>query len=102
MQEKVVAELRRMKDPLSGFDSALDDKQYFDKNQDARTDYDLVNLNGDSWTKVGEYTKSRGLRFDRKIVWSGGSLSVPTDEQPRWAFVLIEITYKLVFWTSTL
>lgn len=83
MQGKVVNELRRMKNPRSGFDSALDEKQYFDSNQDARTAYDIVNLNGDLWTKVGEYTKSRGLRLNRKIVWSGGSLSVPTDEQPK-------------------
>ena len=73
-----------MRDPQSGFDSALDEKQYFDTNQDARTEYDFVNLNGDSWTKVGEYTQSGGMTFTKKIVWSGGSLSVPTDKQPRY------------------
>lgn len=81
-----MTELRKMKDASTGFDSSTGRKQFFDSNQDAPAIYDVVNLNGDSWVKVGSYDPSpdQGLSIRKKIVWPGGSLNTPSDRhQPR-------------------
>ena len=77
-------ELRKMKDANTGFDSTTGGKMFFDSNQDAPALYDVVNLNGDSWIKVGSYDPSpdQGLSIKRKIVWPGGSVNPPPDQLP--------------------
>ena len=71
-----------MKDANTGFDGATGGKMFFDSNQDAPALYDVVNLNGDSWIKVGSYDPSpdQGLSIKRKIVWPGGSVNPPSDQ----------------------
>ena len=81
-----MTELRKMKDASTGFDSSTGGKQFFDSSQDGPAIYDVVNLNGDSWVKVGSYDPSpdQGLSIKKKIVWPGGSLNTPLDHhQPR-------------------
>ena len=74
-----------MKDKNTGFDGATGRKHYFDSHQDTPAIYDVVNLNGDSWVKVGSYdpTPDQGLRIKKKVVWPGGSVEPPADYQPR-------------------
>jgi len=79
MQRELVYELNKMKDPQTGFSSSVGDKLYFDSNQDGPAVYDLVNLNGNSWVRVGEYSPSSGLSVKRKIVWPGGILTPPSE-----------------------
>lgn len=81
VQKEIMTELRKMKDASTGFDSSTGRKQFFDSNQDAPAIYDVVNLNGDSWVKVGSYDPSpdHGLSIRKKIVWPGGSLNTPSD-----------------------
>ena len=86
VQKELLTELRKMKDPSTGFDSSTGGKQFFDSSQDAPAIYDVVNLSGDLWTKVGSYDPSpdQGLSIKKKIVWPGGSLNTPLDHrQPR-------------------
>lgn len=86
VQKELVTELRKMKDASTGFDSSTGGKQFFDSSQDAPAIYDVVNLSGDLWTKVGSYDPSpdQGLSIKKKIVWPGGSLNTPLDHhQPR-------------------
>lgn len=86
VQKEVVTELRKMKDASTGFESSTGGKQFFDSSQDASAIYDVVNLSGDLWTKVGSYDPSpdQGLSIKKKIVWPGGSLNTPLDHhQPR-------------------
>jgi len=86
VQKELVAELRKMRDASTGFESSTGGKQFFDSNQDAPAIYDVVNLSGDLWTKVGSYDPSpdQGLSIKKKIVWPGGSLSTPLDRhEPR-------------------
>lgn len=86
VQKEVVTELRKMKDASTGFESSTGGKQFFDSSQDAPAIYDVVNLSGDLWTKVGSYDPSpdQGLSIKKKIVWPGGSLNTPLDHhQPR-------------------
>ena len=83
-----MAELRKMKDANTGFESSTGGKMFFDPQQDAPAVYDVVNLNGDSWINVGSYDPSpdQGLRIKKKIVWPGGSLvAPPSTYQPRCA-----------------
>lgn len=84
VQTELMKELRKMKDANTGFDSATGGKMFFDSNQDAPALYDVVNLNGDSWIKVGSYDPSpdQGLSIKRKIVWPGGSVNPPPDQLP--------------------
>ena len=84
VQKELITELRKMKDASTGFDSSTGRKQFFDSNQDAPAIYDVVNLNGDSWVKVGSYDPSpdHGLSIKKKIVWPGGSLNTPSDHHP--------------------
>ena len=87
VQKEIMTELRKMKDASTGFDSSTGRKQFFDSNQDAPAIYDVVNLNGDSWVKVGSYDPSpdHGLSIRKKIVWPGGSLNTPSDHHsPRY------------------
>lgn len=79
VQRQVMAELRKMKDANTGFESSTGGKMFFDPQQDAPAVYDVVNLNGDSWINVGSYDPSpdQGLRIKKKIVWPGGSLVAP-------------------------
>ncbi|XP_078384806.1 uncharacterized protein LOC144667275 isoform X2 [Oculina patagonica] len=81
VQKELMTELRKMKDASTGFDSSTGGKQFFDSSQDAPAIYDVVNLNGDSWIKVGSYDPSpdQGLSIKKKIVWPGGSLNTPLD-----------------------
>ena len=81
MQKELITELRKMKDENTGFESSTGGKMFFDSDQDAPAIYDVVNLNGDSWVKVGSYDPSpdQGLRMKKKIVWPGGSMVSPPD-----------------------
>ncbi|XP_044174984.1 uncharacterized protein LOC114950055 isoform X2 [Acropora millepora] len=81
VQNEVIAQLRKMKDANTGFESSTGDKMFFDSHQDAPAVYDVVNLNGDTWINVGSYDPSpdQGLRLKKKIVWPGGSLLAPSD-----------------------
>ncbi|KAJ7377824.1 hypothetical protein OS493_026392 [Desmophyllum pertusum] len=83
VQKELVTELRKMKDESTGFDSSTGGKLFFDSSQDAPALYDMVNLNGDSWVKVGSYDPSpdQGLSIKKKIVWPGGSLNTPLDHR---------------------
>lgn len=86
VQKELLTELRKMKDASTGFESSTGGKQFFDSSQDAPAIYDVVNLSGDLWTKVGSYDPSpdQGLSIKKKIVWPGGSLNTPSDYyQPR-------------------
>lgn len=83
MQRELIGELKKMKDAKTGFESAVGTKAFFDSNQDGPAEYDLVNLNGNSWIRVGSYTPSRGLSIRRKIVWPGGRLTPPSSRQPK-------------------
>ncbi|XP_020916270.1 uncharacterized protein LOC110253659 isoform X2 [Exaiptasia diaphana] len=78
MQRELVEELKKMKDTQTGFTSSVGDKIFFDSNQDGPAEYDLVNLNGNSWVRVGRYSPSKGLSVRRKIVWPGGILTPPS------------------------
>ena len=62
--------------------SSVGKQQYFDENQDVVPYYDLVNLNGD-WIKVGSYENGQ-LDITRGVVWPGGTIKVPSAEQPRY------------------
>lgn len=78
MQRELVGELKKMKDTQTGFTSSVGEKVFFDSNQDGPAEYDLVNLNGNSWVRVGWYSPSKGLSVRRKIVWPGGILTPPS------------------------
>ncbi|XP_065068364.1 uncharacterized protein LOC135693734 [Rhopilema esculentum] len=74
-------ELQRMKDKNSGFESTTGTVSFFDANQDAPGNYDLVNLNGESWVTVGSFHSNK-LHFTRNIVWPGGTVDTPPSNQP--------------------
>ncbi|XP_028407746.1 LOW QUALITY PROTEIN: uncharacterized protein LOC114530333 [Dendronephthya gigantea] len=81
LRRHLLDELRKMKNEKNGFDSATGSKQYFSEKQDGVPVYDVVNLNGESWVKVGSYTPKDGLQLTGHIVWSGGGLSTPSEQQ---------------------
>ncbi|XP_032240858.2 uncharacterized protein LOC5515302 isoform X2 [Nematostella vectensis] len=82
MQQELVDELKKMRDRNTGFNSAIGDKMFFDSQHDGPASYDIVNLNGNSWIKVGSYSPTRGLSMPREVVWPGGSLTPPSSKQP--------------------
>lgn len=83
LRKHLVNELRKMNNEKTGFNGATGSKQYFSEKQDGVPVYDVVNLNGESWVKVGSYTPEDGLQLTGHIVWSGGGLSTPSEHQPQ-------------------
>ncbi|KAK3701047.1 hypothetical protein QZH41_008152 [Actinostola sp. cb2023] len=81
IQRELIVELKKMKDSKTGFTSSIGEKLFFDSNQDGPPEYHLVNLNGNSWVRVGSYSPSKGLSVRRKIVWPGGILTPPSTRQ---------------------
>ena len=79
--QEFLQHMRNMRTAQNGFQSTVGKRQYFDGNQDVVPYYDLVNLNGD-WIKVGGYENGQ-LDITRGVVWPGGTIKVPSSDQPR-------------------
>jgi len=81
VRQKLLDQLKVMQTEEDGFDSTTGKRLYFDSHQDVLSAYDLVNLNGDNWVKVGLYEQTQ-LDITSNVVWPGGTVKFPPSDPP--------------------